>query len=352
MSEERSVCFFGIYDPTYARSRVLSRGFTENGFRVVACRVDARKFRGIAKYIELYKQYRQVRHEHFSYVLVLFPGHSVVWLARILFGKKIIFDAFVSLYDSNVLDRKLYRAASMRALRDRALDYISARLAWRVLMDTQTHSNYYARHYRLDPRKFVRVFVGVDEKIFYPREDSLLARFTLHFHGRYIPLHGVSYILQAAKLLANEPVYFRLIGSGQERVKMEALARTLRLANVEFIDDVPLAELPIFIAQSQVCLGIFGDSLKTQHVIPNKVYEYAAMGKPSITADTPAIRELFNTGKNVLLCNAANAEDLAAAIMQLYYDAPLRKQLGKEAYMLSHKMLTPKSIVAKLLQQL
>ena len=44
------VLFFGIYDPKYARNRVLREGFERNGWTVTEVRVDPREYRGLSKY--------------------------------------------------------------------------------------------------------------------------------------------------------------------------------------------------------------------------------------------------------------------------------------------------------------
>ena len=124
-----SVCFFGIYDPSYSRNRVLVRGFEENGYKVFHCRVDPKKHKGILKFFLLVREYLSVRKNKIDVVIVAFPGHTVVWLSRILFDSHIIFDAFVSLYNSNVEDRKRYRAFSLHSLRDQFLDWYSMKIA-------------------------------------------------------------------------------------------------------------------------------------------------------------------------------------------------------------------------------
>jgi glycosyltransferase involved in cell wall biosynthesis len=63
-----------------------------------------------------------------------------------------------------------------------------------------------------------------------------------------------------------------------------------------------------------VILGIFGRSPKTRHVIPNKVFEAASIGQPVITGDTPAIREAFVPGREVICCPVDDPEALAEAI--------------------------------------
>ena len=85
------------------------------------------------------------------------------------------------------------------------------------------------------------------------------------------------------------------------------------------------------IDNSDVCLGIFGDTPKTSLVIPNKVYEALAMARPVITADTPAIRELFDEN-DMLLVKPADPESLAEGILRLKRDPLLRKKIAENGY--------------------
>lgn len=151
----KKVLFFGIYDPDYSRNAVLMQGFRENGWEVHECKVDPKIRRGLKKYIELWRLGKLAQLEHFDIVLVAFPGHSVVWLARILFGKQIVFDMFVSLYNSNVEDR-----GKGSKIWNYLLDWHSVRLAHKVLLDTNEHIKYVSKLVHVPENKFIRVFVG------------------------------------------------------------------------------------------------------------------------------------------------------------------------------------------------
>jgi glycosyltransferase involved in cell wall biosynthesis len=66
-----------------------------------------------------------------------------------------------------------------------------------------------------------------------------------------------------------------------------------------------------------VCLGIFGTSEKAASVIPNKVFQVVAAGRPLITRDSPAIRELLSpTPGCVSLVAAGDAAALADAVRE------------------------------------
>lgn len=349
----KTICFFGIYDPGYARNRVLMQGFKENGWRVIECRADPRRFRGLRKYLELIRGWRRVRGEPIDLVMVAFPGHTVMPLARLLWGRHTVFDAFLSLYDSNVHDRKVHAPGSVAARLDWVWDWLACRLAAHVLLDTEAHITYFVETFKLPRAKFIRAWIGADSRIFSPRHAAPPATFTVHFHGTFIPLQGIEYILDAAHELRDEGIRFRIVGSGQESTAVAAKAAALALTNVEFVGLVPFEEIPTLITAAHVALGIFGNTAKTTRVIPNKVFEQLAMGAAVITADTPAVRELEAYGElPMLLVPPADGAALAAAIRTLKADPARRAHLANAAAAFSRAHLSEAVIVRDLLAAL
>ncbi len=130
------------------------------------------------------------------------------------------------------------------------------------------------------------------------------------------------------------------------------LVQTNNLSNVELIGKVPIEAIPDFIAESSVCLGIFGDTEKTLRVIPNKVYEYVAMAKPVITANSPAIKEVFEDNKDMIFCKAADGRELAEKIEYLYAHPEICKSLGEAAYAKFISKLDAKVLGEQLVSQL
>jgi len=155
-------------------------------------------------------------------------------------------------------------------------------------------------------------------------------------------LHGVKYIVEAARQLPETK--FRMIGSGRELEACISYSRMLKAENVEFIPMVPFETVKSYIKEATICLGIFGETQKAQLVIPIKVYEALAMGKPVITANTPAIRELLTHRKDVFLCNPADSDDLARAILTLLTDADLRKKIATNGHQTFLEQCSPKMI--------
>jgi len=324
-----TVLYFGPYNPNYSRNRVLMKGLRENGVNVIECNDRSRSF---FKYIKLFFKYLRMKPKH-DVMIVGFPGQEAMLLARFLTKKPIIFDTFTSHFGGYILDRGKYSPKSLRAKWYRWIDKKSVELSSISLLDTDAHIDFFVSEFNLSREKFKRIFVGTDSSIFYPRSvKKNTDKFLVHFHGNYIPLQGVKYIIQAAKLLENKNITFNLIGKGQTFGNDKKLADELNVKNINFISRVSYKKLSDYVNMADISLGIFGDTLKTRLVIPNKVFEAIACKKATITSDTKAARELFKDEDNILFCKKADVRDLADKILKLKHDDHLRNKIAGRGY--------------------
>lgn len=349
---------------SYSRTRMFIRGLEQNGVDVRVYGSPSKSFikRSLAVPFRFF--FRKQRDE--DVVLIGFFGpHLVLLLKPFLGKKKLVFDAYLSLYDTLVTDRKKMEKRTFLAFLRLWLDKIfllkaycffwdkyPCRRADKVLLDTEQHIEYFVQRFGLPREKFERVLIGADDSLFSPREfpqQKKKKALIIGFHGLFIPLQGVEYIIRAAKLLEREHLEFHLVGSGQTFEGCKKLAEELQLQNVQFLGLKKPEEIPGFIATWDIGLGIFGETPKTQRVIPNKAYEIIAMRKPLITADTPAIRELFTHKKNVYACPAHNPEELAKAISVLVKNMQLRERLAEQGHKLYLEFCTPAQIGKQLL---
>ena len=333
------ICYFGIYHSEYSRNRVFIKGLRQNGVEVIECNS---RLKGGAKYLDLFWQHWRLR-KKYQAMVVGFPGYQVMILARILTRRPIIFDALSSFYDSMIIDRGLARPGSLVAVYYWTLDWLACRLADKVILDTETQIDYFVKTFGIRRAKFQRIFIGSDDEAVYPLEKTEPeGPFLVHFHGAFNPLQGVEFIVQAAKLLEKENIEFNIIGKGQTYKDIRKLAEELGVTNVNFIDPVGYEELKEYMAQADICLGVFGRTAKARQVIPNKVYEALAAGKAIITGETPAIKELLVDKENILLCNLADTEDLADKIRELKNNPELGRLIAAGGYALFQEKLRPK----------
>ncbi len=249
-------------------------------------------------------------------ILVLgFLAQPLMPLFRPLWHGPIIADAFISVFDTLCLDRAVVPAGSWRGRLLRRLDRFLATRSDDLLFDTAQHRSLFAGLAGL--RRSEGRVVPVGARVIAPaagtrRRDG---RFLVVFAGAFLPLQGVPVIVEAARLLQNEEIDFVIIGEGQDCECAQRIARKHGLDRVRFVGWQELPALDSWYHQADVILGIFGSTEKAQRVIPNKVFEAVSIGKPVITGDTPAVRELFTPGSDILTCPVNEPRRLAEAIL-------------------------------------
>jgi len=275
-----------------------------------------------------------LKHDY-DLVFIGFFGQPLVPVIKKLTNKPIIFDAFLSAYDTMCFDRKRFKSNSLGGKFFYWLDKHSCELADKILLDTHAHIDYFVNTFGLERNKFQRIFVGADDSIFYPRnmkrKDST---FKVFYYGTYRPLQGIEYIIKSAKKLeSHNDIEFEIVGKGPERKKIDTLVQELNIKNIRFIDWVPYEKLPLEIAKADVCLGgHFSHIGKAKRVIAGKTFQFIAMKKPVIVGDNPANRELFEDRENALLVEMASEYTLADAILELKEDEGLREKIAKRGY--------------------
>lgn len=307
-------------------------------------------------YGRLIRRYRQLAPH--QWVIVGYAGYLDILLARLLNWRQqrpLVLVAFISLYDTVVFDRAQLPANSWKARALKWFEQLSFGCADLILVDTVEHGKYLADLHQLPLEKFQRSFVGEDDDFFQPLPRARTPGvFRALFFGTYVPLHGVETVLAAASCLREAPgVELVLIGKGQLYAQIRREAERLQLPNLHFVDQwMNPEELREQVARADVCLGIFGQTPKAARVIPLKVFDALALGRPIITRDSPAIRELLEHEKNALLCPPGDGAALAAAILRLKEDPELAEALALEGYACYRQQAAPEAVGRTLLARL
>ena len=354
----KRLLWFGVYDLSFPRTRMLQAELRKRGIVVEECRVDPRKSKW--KFSELWKQGRTFRGNTFDAVVVGYPGAHIVWLAKLLFRAPIVYDAGFSVYQAEVEDRRSCKPRSLRAARLYVMEWLAVRLADVIILDTRAHVEYFCQLFGTRSKKFFTLDVGADTDIFFAREDVSPAHdaFTAVFYGSFIPLHGVETILDAAALLRDRAdIRFRLVGNGQTTPDMRRLADARALTNVLFTGRVPQTSVegPSVLGEirsADLLLGIFGSGRKAQMQVPLKVFEAMACAKPIVTADTPAVRELLVPDRDLVVVPSGDGAALAAAIVSLKNDPTRRAALAAHGHATFEKRFRPERLCDRFLSEM
>ena len=274
---------------------------------------------------------RMIRKD-FDFVFVGFFGQLLTQMIASFVKKPIILDMFVSAFDTLVEDRNITHNKSLLSRYLFALDKQSGKRANLIFVDTNAQAEYYHNTFEISLDKMKRVFVGCDEVLFHPLPEKPESCIVLYYCS-YLPLHGVDVVVEAAKLLqAESSIRFKIIGRGTEFGKIQRLVQEKQVNNIELAAPVAVEQLPLEIQDSIICLGgHFGASSKACRVIPGKVFQMIAMGKPVIVGDNAANRELLTHQVDSWFCEMNNPEALANAVNVLYHNKALRSQIAGEA---------------------
>lgn len=257
------------------------------------------------------------------------------WLACFLgkiVKKQVIIDGFLGVYDTIVGDRELFLQNTMLAKIIWYYEKWFLSEADIILVDTDLNKEMLKKIYHLPDKKIKTIPVGIDEKLWRPFPNNDSSKFRVAFWCTFIPLHGADVVAKAALLLEKitSDIEFVVIGTGQQAKSFKTILKKRQPGNLTWIEHfISLDEIYSVVKDSHCCLGIFGNRAKTHRVIPYKVYQTLACGQPLITARTNATEKIFTHGKNALLVNPADPDDLVRAILSIYKNRQLAKQLGK-----------------------
>jgi glycosyltransferase involved in cell wall biosynthesis len=288
-------------------------------------------------YWRLLKQYLKI--DDYDVLVVGYPGQFDIYLARILSWikhKPLVWDVFMSLYLISI-ERGLDKKNKFTINLIYRLEKMALKIPDVLIMDTNEYVHWINQNYGIQSERFRLVPTGADDRIFFPipSNSAVDSIFQVIYFGTYISNHGVMYIVEAAKLLADESeIQFDLIGKGPELEKVQKFVIENKLSNVSFIEWMEKDQLTRRISHADVCLGAFGTTPQSLITVQNKIYEALAMGKPLISGDSPAVRQVCTHMENIYLCERASAKSLADAILTLWKEPSLREKIAENGYRL------------------
>jgi glycosyltransferase involved in cell wall biosynthesis len=348
------VCFFGTYQRDHSANRLLREALVRGGADVEELHEplweetrdkDAAYFAPTSLAVLAARWSRRIRRLARRWsertgpppiVLVGFGGQLDVlvasWICRPRVG--LVFAPLVSLSETLVEDRRLFAPSGLRGRLVATLDRRTLATADLVLADTAAHAEYLVELGAPADRVAVW-YLGVESEFVTPRERRGGTGRVLYY-GSFLPLHGVQTIIEAAARLGTHGEVV-MLGSGPERAAARAYAAARRIS-IAWRDPVPLGSLPDEIAAADVVLGVFGSSRKAAMVVPNKVWQAAAMGAPVVTRDGPAIREVLRPGHDCVVCPPADPGALAQAVRRVLARPDEAARLGRaaRAHVLEH----------------
>ena len=178
------------------------------------------------------------------------------------------------------------------------------------------------------PAKHVSVVPnGVDQAFFEAgsRKACAIAQADAPFVVTYIGTIGMAHHLEtlleaAAELRGDHRFHFRIVGDGARREALEAQVRAGGLINVEFCGPKPRGEVARWIAESSACAVLLRRDDVFRTVVPSKMLEIMAVGRPILLGVEGEARALLERAGAGMAIEPENALQLAEAIRGLAHD--------------------------------
>lgn len=158
------------------------------------------------------------------------------------------------------------------------------------------------------------------------------ARLRLVYSGQLEKYRGVCTCVVAVALLKRQgiAVELRLLGGGHDQPRLRELARGLGVADqVLFHARIPYDQLPAYLAQCDIGLVPHLATDFIQTTMPNKIFEYMAVGLPVVVSDARPLARLVAEVGCGLAFRSGDAVSLAEAVASLT-SAQRRREMGEK----------------------
>jgi len=216
----------------------------------------------------------------------------------------------------------------------KVIEKLSLKFADKIIVTHEPAYTVFAKH-RIPKSKFAIVHNVPNERIFsFPcrkieKQDE--NSFLLVSHGSILERYGYQTMVRALKLIESKIHNFRLliVGEGEYQREIRRLVEDLRLKErVKFTGYVPFDEIPMTIGRADI--GIVPMLRSCKYMLPNKLFEYVALGIPTIASALATMKAHFHNN-SVMFFEPGNEKDLARCIFELYQNPAKRKSLVANA---------------------
>jgi glycosyltransferase involved in cell wall biosynthesis len=250
-----------------------------------------------------------------------------------LFGAKIVLDLHEAMPEILSSRFNLDMRSSLVKLAE-FLEKMSCDFSDRVITVNETIKELLEKRVS-HPNGFIVIMNSPDRHVSEQKEASIPGidhkeKFLIVYVGGINRERNLEVLIRAVAILKNEiPVHLAIFGYGKEEYKeqLKSLTRQLGLEkNVHFGDWIPHEYVLSYMNLSRIGIVSYISSPLTHVAVPNKVFEFASLGKPLIIARLRALERLFEGA--AIFYEPENPEDLSKAILTLAKDDKLTVELA------------------------
>ena len=218
----------------------------------------------------------------------------------------------------------------------------------RIVTNTQANKRLIIEQECLSEDKIQVIYNGVSQPVTSDQEPATRDQFDISekdlaiMHVANIRLvKGHQYLLQAfAKIIPQYP-HVKLVLIGEDRMggQMQELAKSLQIEN-HVVFAGKQENVRELLGLADICvLPSLSEGMS------NAILEYMIAGKPVVATRVGGTPELVENGRNGLLVEKENIEQLANALLSLIHDQEKRKQLGEKGREIAKEKFSMQTMV-------
>jgi len=338
----KSALWWGRADRNYSRNRILLAAFAALGWCLEFFHPTSSRLGLVESFFHRLKRPDLIWVPCFRHTDI---SSARYWARR--WKVPLVIDPLISAYEKDVWERKRFSAASLRGARRKKWETRLFSAADRVVADTPAHRSYFENEFNLTEENLSIIYVGAEESVFQPMPAMPAEnRFEILFYGSFLPLQGADVIIEAARMTRDENILWTLLGAGGRKDDIRRLADGL--SNIRFEPWIAYDRLPYRMAKANLLLGVFGTTPKADFVIPNKVYQAMAVGRPIITRRATAYASTIAHTDAIGWVPAGDPEALALIVKKWFREPSELAARGNEARKLYDRYFSNQRIVEML----
>jgi glycosyltransferase involved in cell wall biosynthesis len=209
----------------------------------------------------------------------------------------------------------------------------------------------------IDNNKVHLITNGVDTEFFkkenrdekFRKEIDIEKKFAVCYAGIHGIAQGLENVIEAAEILKNyDEIKFLFFGDGPEKSDLITMVREKALTNVEFFPVQSKNKMPRIIASMDATVIPLKKLDLFKGALPSKMFEALSSELPIVLAVEGEAEKLINDAKAGITVEPENSREIAEAVLKLYNDSELRRQLGQNGRKYAIENYSRESITRKL----
>lgn len=201
----------------------------------------------------------------------------------------------------------------------------------------------FAEEQNIESNKIEYLPVGVNLRLFNKDDSKYMKavslpknRFIIIYIGSISEKRGLSFLLKSIRNVSSKipDILLIFLGEAVDRdVSMNSIYNRAKEMGIE--DNVlvlPLVKLelvPLYLKEVDVGVSILEVTEYYKRSVPQKIFEYQAMGLPVIANNIPTHNVYIESSKNGFIIN--NEDEFSDSVLKLYQDKELYEQMSRSA---------------------